>query len=96
MRAAACRPKQEGARSPLPLLPLSGIFYALTFGLPAFSEDLKWRSVPPEAVTRAFVLTACALLVLYASYLLSGRLLFHRLRPIRLAGTFTPSRLRVA
>jgi len=84
----------QGARSPLPLLPLSGIFYALTFGLPAFSEDLEWRSVPPEAVTRAFVLTVCALLVLYASYLLSGRLLFHRLRPIRLAGTFTPSRLR--
>ena len=83
-----------GARSPLPLLPLNGIFYALTFGLPAFSEDLDWRSVPAEAVTRAFVLTVCGLLVMYASYVLSGRLLFRRLRPIRVPGTLTPSRLR--
>ena len=29
-----------GARSPLPLLPLSGLFYAFTFGLPAFSGEL--------------------------------------------------------
>jgi hypothetical protein len=84
----------RGARSPLPLLPLSGIFYAVTFGLPAFSEDLEWRSVPSEAVTRAFVLTVCGLLVMYASYVLSGRLFFRRLRPIRLPGTLTPSRLR--
>jgi hypothetical protein len=83
-----------GARSPLPLLPLSGIFYALTFGLPAFSEDLEWRGVSSEAVTRAFVLTLCGLLVMYASYLLSGRLLFRRLRPIRLPGTLTASRMR--
>jgi len=84
----------RGARSPLPLVPLSGIFYALTFGLPAFSADLDWRSVPSEAVTRAFVLTICGLLVMYASYLASGPLLFRGLRPIRLPGTLSPSRLR--
>ena len=84
----------RGARSPLPLLPLSGIFYALTFGLPAFSEDLEWRSVPREAVTRAFALTIVGLLVMYASYVASGPLLFRRLRPIRLPGTLTASRLR--
>jgi hypothetical protein len=83
----------RGARSPLPLLPLSGLFYAFTFGLPAFSEDLEWRSVPAEAVTRAFVLTACGLLVMYAAYALSGRL-FRRLRPIRIPGSLSPSRLR--
>jgi hypothetical protein len=83
-----------GARSPLPLLPLSGIFYALTFGLPAFSEDLEWRGVSSEAVTRAFVLTITGLVVMYASYLLSGWLLFGRLRPIRLPGALTPRRLR--
>jgi hypothetical protein len=84
----------RGARSPVPLLPLSGLFYALTFGLPAFSEDLEWRAVPEQAVTRAFVLTLCGLLVMYAAYLAAGRLLFHRLRPVRLPDTLTPARLR--
>lgn len=83
-----------GARSPLPLLPLSGLFYALTFGLPAFSEDLEWRMVPAEAITAAFVLTVCGVLVMYFAYLLSGRLLFRRLRPVRIPGRMTPARLR--
>jgi hypothetical protein len=84
----------RGARAPLPLLPLSGLFYAFTFGLPAFSDELEWRAVAPEAVTKAFALTVCGLLVLYAAYFLSGRLLFRRLRPVRIAGTLSPSRLR--
>jgi hypothetical protein len=84
----------RGARSPLPLLPLSGLFYAATFGLPAFSEDLEWRSVPAQAVTRAFVLTLCGLLAMYGAYLFSGRLLFRRLRPVRIPGSLSPSRLR--
>ena len=83
-----------GARSPLPLLPLSGLFYAFTFGLPAFSDELDWRSVPPWAVTRAFVLTTCGLLAMYAAYALSGRLVFDRLRPVRIPGSLSPSRLR--
>ena len=86
----------RGARSPLPLLPLSGLFYALTFGLPAFSDELDWRSVPPEDVTRAFVLTACGLVVMYAAYVVSGRTLFARLRPIRLPGALSDRRLRTA
>jgi hypothetical protein len=84
-----------GARSPLPLLPLSGMFYALTFGLPAFSEDLDWRGVSADAVTRAFVLTVCGLSVMYLAYALSGRLLFRRLRPVTIPGRLSPSRLRL-
>ena len=84
-----------GARSPLPLLPLSGLFYALTFGLPAFSEDLDWRGVPAGAITTAFVLTLCGLTVMYLAYLLTGRLLFRRLRPVRIPGRLSPSRLRI-
>jgi hypothetical protein len=84
----------RGARSPLPLLPMSGLFYALTFGLPAFSEDLDWRAVPAGAITTAFVLTLCGLAVMYLAYLLSGQLLFRRLRPIRIPGRLSPSRLR--
>jgi hypothetical protein len=83
-----------GARSPLPLLPLSGVFYALTFGLPAFSEDLEWRGVRAEAVTQAFVLTVCGLAVMYLAFALSGRLLFRRLRPVGIPGRLSPSRLR--
>ena len=84
----------EGARSPLPLLPLSGVFYAFTFGLPAFSEDLDWRGVPAAAVTRAFVLTVCGLAAMYAAYALSGRFLFRRLRPVSVPGRLSPARLR--
>lgn len=83
-----------GARSPLPLLPLSGVFYALTFGLPAFSEDLDWRGVPAGAVTRAFVLTVCGLATMYAAYSLAGRFLFHRLRAVRIPGRLPPARMR--
>jgi hypothetical protein len=85
----------SGARSPLPLLPLSGVFYAVTFGFPAFSEDLDWRGVSPEAVTRAFVLSLCGLLAMYLAYILSGRLLFRRLRPVRIPGRLSPPRLRL-
>jgi hypothetical protein len=84
-----------GARSPLPLLPLSGLFYALTFGLPAFSEDLDWRGVPGSAITTAFVLTLCGMAVMYLAYLLSGRLFFRRLRPVRIPGRLSPRRLRI-
>ena len=83
-----------GARSPLPLLPMSGLFYAFTFGLPAFSHELEWRSVPEWAMDRAFALTACGLIVMYGAYALSGRLLFRRLRPIRIPGSPSASRLR--
>jgi hypothetical protein len=84
-----------GARSPLPLLPLSGVFYALTFGLPAFSQDLDWRGVSAEAVTRAFALTLSGLAVMYLAYALSGRLLFRGLRPVTIPGRLSPSRLRL-
>lgn len=83
-----------GARSPLPLLQLSGVFYAMTFGLPAFSEDLDWRGASAEAVTLAFVLTLCGLAVMYLAYALSGRL-FRTLRPVTIPGRLPPSRLRL-
>jgi hypothetical protein len=85
----------RGARSPLPVLPLSGVFYALTFGLPAFSEDLEWRGVRSESVTLAFVLTVSGVLAMYLAYLVSGRLLFRRLRPVRVPGRLTAPRLRL-
>ena len=84
-----------GARSPLPLLPLSGVFYALTFGLPAFSEDLEWRGVSAGAITNAFVLTVCGLAVMYLAYALAGRLLFRSLRPVTIPGRLSPWRLRL-
>jgi hypothetical protein len=86
---------RDGARSPLPLLPLNGLFYATGFGFTPFYPELDWQFVPSDAVTHALTLTVVGLLVLYGSYAVSGALMFGRLRPVRLKVEFSALRLRI-
>src|ERR1039458_3182373 len=64
----------------MPLMPLHGLFYALTFGLPVFSSLTVWR-ISDSEITDTLVLTILGLICLYAGYY-AFRRHFSRLRPI--------------
>lgn len=66
----------------MPLMPLHGLFYALTFGLPVFSSLTVWRISDSDAITDTLVLTILGLICLYVGYYASRRH-FSRLRPIQ-------------
>lgn len=67
----------------LPLMPLHGLFYALTFGLPVFSSKMDWSRVNSAVITDALVLTILGLICLYLGYYASRGLYSRSLRPIR-------------
>lgn len=67
----------------LPLMPLHGLFYALTFGLPVFSSKMDWSRVNSAVITDALVLTILGLICLYLGYYLSRGLYSRSRRPIR-------------
>jgi len=83
----------RGAREPIPLLALHGLFYSFTFGLPVLSADLEWHLASEYAITTALWLTVVGLCVLYGAYFLAGQLLFARLRPFRLGHEASRPRL---
>ncbi|RJX21287.1 MAG: hypothetical protein C4575_04480 [Desulforudis sp.] len=64
----------------MPLMPLHGFFYALTFGLPTFSAKTEWRS-NSASLDDALMLTLGGLFVLYLGYYFS-RPLFAKIKPI--------------
>lgn len=66
----------------IPLMPLHGLFYAITFGLPVFSSKTVWRVGGRDAITDALVLTILGLLCLYIGYY-AFRGLCGRLKPVR-------------
>ena len=67
----------------LPLMPLHGLFYALTFGLPVFSSKMDWSRVNSAVISDALVLTILGLICLYLGYYASRGLYSRSLRPIR-------------
>lgn len=66
----------------IPLMPLHGIFYALTFGLPVFSNKTAWLAGGEDEINAALVLTIFGLLCLYLGYY-AFRRLYGGLKPIR-------------
>ena len=66
----------------IPLMPLHGIFYAVTFGLAALSNKTIWLAGSEEEITDALVFTIFGLICLYFGYY-SFRRFFSRLTPIR-------------
>lgn len=84
----------QGAPEPVPLLPLHGLFYSVSFGFVAFFAELSW-SGSEDSITKALRLSLIGLALLYAGYYLSGPLLFKRARPVRLPAGAPPSQLRL-
>ncbi len=93
----------------IPLMPLHGLFYALTFGLPVFSsktqsvqpvaaefsERMGWIVGGEDVLAEALVLTIFGQLCLYLGYYAFRR--FHgRLKPIRLRNVPLHQQLRFA
>lgn len=66
----------------IPLMPLHGIFYAFTFGIPVFSNKTAWLDGSEADITEALVLTVLGLLCLYLGYY-GFRRFFGGLKPIR-------------
>ncbi len=58
----------------LPILPLHGLFYSLTFGAPALVADLGWWGSVAVDTGAALALTIVGLLVLYAAYAVTANL----------------------
>ncbi len=80
----------------LPLMPLHGLFYAVAFGLPVFSNKTVWLAKDEDAINNALVLTILGLLCLYLGYY-AFRSIFGRLRSITfLRGIPIPLQVRVA
>lgn len=66
----------------IPLMPLHGIFYAFTFGLPVFSRKTTWLAGGTEDITNALMLTVSGLACLYLGYY-AFRRFYGKLKPIR-------------
>ena len=78
-----------------PLLSLHGLFYAVTFGLPALSRDNSWRSATGDSIESALWLTLTGLGVLYGGYLLARVGLFARTNPVQLPKGLGAQRLSI-
>lgn len=83
---------------PLPLVPLTGLFYAAAFGAPIFYDFSTASVYNPysEISTEALLIAASALIAFYIGYYLSARSLLKALQPIHLPHELTLSRLRLA
>src|SRR3989338_1020529 len=85
--------KREAAL--IPLMPLHGVFYAFTFGLPAFSKNTDWLAGSEDDITDALVLTILGLFCLYLGYY-TFRRFFGGLKPIRSRNVPLQQQIRVA
>ena len=65
----------------MPLMPLHGLFYATTLGLPALSSKTLWPTQNEDIINAALVLTILGLFCLYLGYY-SCRRLFSKVNPI--------------
>ena len=66
----------------IPLVPLHGLFYSITFGIPVFSERINWFNSSTEAVNHSLMLTIVGLVMLYIGYY-GARHFMPAFRPIR-------------
>lgn len=64
----------------MPLMPLHGLFYAITFGMPVFSAKTLWLG-GEDSITASLVLTILGLTCLYLGYY-SFRGFYRELKPI--------------
>jgi hypothetical protein len=65
----------------IPLMPLHGLFYAFTFGVPVYFSGIEWISASQEALNLALILTIVGLICLYFGYYLFQNF-FSKLRPL--------------
>lgn len=79
----------------IPLMPLHGIFYAFTFGLPVFSNKTAWLTGGADDITDALVLTIFGLLCLHLGYYTFHRF-FGGLKPIRSRNVPLQQQIRAA
>lgn len=84
---------RRGAVSPVPLLPLHGVFYAVAFGFVCFFPELNWMTAGERGITAALSLVVAGVLSLYAGYAAAGPLL-RRLRPVHIRVQAGPGALR--
>lgn len=56
----------------IPLLPLHGVFYSVTFAFPIVFVDLTWWDVPNYIITEALLLSVVGLTLLYFCYYIIG------------------------
>jgi hypothetical protein len=52
----------------IPLMPLTGLFYAISFGVPMLSSQVSYKEVNAEVITEALGLTVLGLLFLYMGF----------------------------
>ena len=71
-------PREAGL---IPLLPLHGLFYLFTFGLPVFSSKTRWITSGHQSLNMALIFTITGLVCLYTGYY-AFRGSFARVRPI--------------
>lgn len=74
----------ENKAQQLPLLPLHGLFYLLTFGIPVFDFDGNWWGVSRPMLEHALMLTAFSIITMYFCYYVVGGLVLRRMRPVNL------------
>ena len=79
----------------IPLMPLHGLFYVFTFGLPVLSNKTVWLSGGEGEITDALVLTIFGLLCLYIGYY-SFRKFYVRLKPIPTRNVSLHQQIRAA
>jgi hypothetical protein len=75
-----------------PLMPMHGIFYLFTFGVPVFSEKTEWMGLTENNIVVTLFLTVLGLIVLYCGYY-GSRSLFTTVRPIHIVNGVTDTRL---
>lgn len=79
----------------IPLMPLHGLFYVFTFGLPVLSNKTVWLARSEDEITDALMLTIFGLICLYVGYY-SFRKFYVRLKPIRTRNVPLNQQIRVA
>jgi hypothetical protein len=52
----------------IPLMPLTGLFYAISYGVPIFSSKVHYKGVDTEVITEALGLTVLGLIFLYIGF----------------------------
>lgn len=79
----------------IPLMPLHGLFYVFSFGLPVLSNKTVWLASREDEITDALVLTIFGLICLYIGYY-SFRKFYVRLKPLPARNVSLHQQIRAA
>lgn len=84
-------------RPPIPFLPLVGIFYVTSFGLPIFSKELEFAVIKRFSLVNVtdedLILVLLGVLGMCISFYVCKSYLWHKISPIQLSGTYKQSKL---